>query len=144
MTRRNFIIGVGAIILVGIVLFLGQNMMRAKTQAQAIVDSHFAALATNGVEQALGMYSQRFFAKTPRDEWARFLTNANHKWGESKEHTILGWKTSVYPTKIIVRLHYKVTYSGNTTFEEFTVSMDRKDTGRIDGHVISSSTLLSP
>jgi hypothetical protein len=128
-------------------LLAGCGLASSKKNAEAVVNRHFQAIATNGFAVAMADYAPEFFRQTKQEEWQKALSRVHDKLGAYKSHAITNWRIFTQAGSLssgtTAILQCDVTYAKYSATERFTLFKGLAESEyRITSHNINSNGLL--
>ena len=122
----------------------GRKAAEEKEDYLKIADSYFKAVQTDNIEKALGLYSEQFFAATPRASWEKTLRSLRGKLGKLVDYAVAGHFRQNAGAEAEAKgeyffLFFDTRYSEHRAKEEFILfRADGKEDIKIISHRISS------
>jgi hypothetical protein len=115
------------------------ELNESRNEAEALAERYFAASAAGNYDAVLSLYSQEFFAKTPREQFRGILVDVRGRCGAPKAHTLKTWNAFASFTNgsSQVNLLYEVTYDRCRVSERMTIVKPEGGPAKIFGHYLN-------
>jgi hypothetical protein len=136
---RNFPLRAWTLILAAGALLTQGCSFQSDADNRALIERYFTQLGAHDLDGALALYSQGFFATTPRRDWRRVLEDMSARCGAPRTHALTTWSQSTnFGTDSGSRsvLVYEVGYDRCRVVERFTVLRPRNGAAQIVSHDI--------
>ena len=143
MRRKSLV----ALLVLAPMLIAGCRFFQVPPESQAVVTKYFQTVREGKLEDALTLYSPRFYEHTSRDKWRSMLEKIKQKLGTLQSYELTGWRVNrlailPYPGTYSI-LTYRVKYAKYPADE--TITVYQPATGgepEILGHNINSEGFI--
>lgn len=125
------------LLLLSIATCVGCAFSADRKEAEQLAEQYFATVRAEDLDAVLSLYSPRFFATTPREEWRKFLGEQRSRCGTPQSHALVNWDVlnSIGSNSgVRTTLVYDVQYLSCRMFETITAFKPSGGKMQIQGH----------
>ena len=91
MKTAMYQLGRQCLVLLVVLVLSACGSLQVSPEAEGVISKYFQAIRAHKYDDALLLYSPRFFETTSKDKWRTLLTKVGQKLGDLQSYEIVSW-----------------------------------------------------